>query len=60
MNQNVKIAKQLIKLAKSLIGFDVTINNDGSLGDYELNNNINNSNNNSIANQEGKYENFTG
>ena len=53
MKNEIKIAKELVKLAKNLVGFDVTIDDDSSTGDYELKNN-------SVADKPGKYENFTG
>ena len=35
MNKNVRIAKELIRIAKSLVGLDITINNDlNDTGDY--------------------------
>lgn len=34
--QNVKIAKQLVRIAKSLIGLDITIDNNWDTGSYSM------------------------
>ena len=36
MDNNVRIAKELVKLAKSLVGIDITVKNNGDTGGYEL------------------------
>ena len=55
MNKNVRIAKKLMKLAKSLIGFDgqdgLPVLDDDDIDNYSQN---------KIADKPGKYENFTG
>ena len=37
MKQNIKVAKELVRIAKSLIGLDITIDNNWDTGNYSLN-----------------------
>ena len=58
MNRNIRIAKQLIGLAKDLLmDTNITVTNDGS---KESNYSINYAMNGNIANKPGKYNNFSG